>query len=141
MIIDKALELSALQAVTVSAKSDGSIDLGPNSSADNSKGSDDPVIPIEVTVDIAATAAGAATVAFGLRSAPTEADLLADTNIVVHRTTAAIGKATLVPGYRVTLEIPWDANRWVDVYYTVATGPLTAGQFSANVVTGRQTNK
>lgn len=141
MIIDKALELSNAQPVTVSAASDGKIDLGPQSYAGNSKGSDDPVIPIEITVDVAAVAVGAATVSFTLRSAPTKADLIANTNITTHRTTAAIAKASLIPGYRATLEIPWDVHRWVDVYYTVATGPLTAGKFSANVATGRQTNQ
>lgn len=140
-IIDKAMELSDQQAVTVTAASDGQNDLGPNSWARNSKGSDEPPIPIEITVDVAATAVGAATVSFALRSAPTQADLIANTNITTHRTTQAYGKAVLVPGFRATLEVPWDVGRWFDVYYTVATGPLTAGKFSANVVTGRQTNK
>lgn len=140
-IIDKAMEFSDQQAVTVTAASDGQNDLGPRSWAGNSKGSDTPALPIEITVDVAALAAGAATVSFGLRSAPTQGDLIANTNITTHRTTQAYGKAVLVPGFRATLEIPWDVQRWCDIYYTVATGPLTAGKFSANVVTGRQTNQ
>lgn len=141
MLVDKALELSNAQAVTVTAASDAQNYLGPESSGDNSKGSDDPVLPIEITVDEAVTAVGAATVAFSVRSAPTQADLIANTNITTHRTTQAFAKTVLIPGFRASLEVPWDVHPWFDVYYTVATGPLTAGKFSANVVTARQTNK
>lgn len=82
-----------------------------------------------VIFDTAATAAGAATVTITL-----ESDLLATlaSAPVVHFTTAAIGKATLVAGsVPVQTQLPTGAlvpyKRFLGVRYTVATGPLTAG--------------
>ena len=79
---------------------------------------------------VAATAAGAATVTFSLESDST-ADLA--TAPVVHWTSTAIGKATLVASYNVVrLQLPsTDYKRYLGVRYTVATGPLTAGSFLA----------
>lgn len=141
MLIDKALELSNAQAITTTIDSAGKIDLGPNQWAKNSKGSDYPVIPIEVTVDEAFVAAGAGTLTITLRTGPTKADMIAGTNIKTSRASTAIAKTALIPGFRFTTEIPWNSDRWVDLLYTVATGPFTAGKISANVVAARQTNR
>ena len=54
--------------------------------------------------------------------------------------TAAIPKATLVAGYQHIIPMPTKLRRYCRVYYTVATGPLTAGTFSAQIVTGIQQN-
>lgn len=82
-----------------------------------------------VLFDTAATAAGAATVTISL-----ESDVLATlaSAPVVHFTTAAIGKATLVAGaIPVQVQLPGGAaqlyKRFLGVRYTIATGPLTAG--------------
>lgn len=85
---------------------------------------------IEIWVDTAAAAVGSATVTFSLESDST-ADLA--TSPTVHWTSAAIGKATLVAGYNVyTAAIPSGSYQaFLGLRATVATGPLTAGAFSA----------
>lgn len=137
-VTDNALQLTASggQAVTSSAKTTGTNDNGPPTFAGNSIGGDDSTLVIEVSVDVAATAAGAATVDFALRSSA-NADM---SSAVTHSTTGPIGKALLVPGWKKTFRYPADMNRYWDVFFTVATGPLTAGNFSVNVASARQTN-
>jgi hypothetical protein len=130
MYIDKQLQVSDAQAVTASAASTDVIDYGqtnPNS------GLNDNVV-LAITVDEAATAAGAATVVFSVQDSADNSSF-AD----VYATTT-IGKATLVAGYQILIPMPYRHRRYVRVYYTVATGPLTAGKFSAQVVTGVQQN-
>jgi hypothetical protein len=92
-----------------------------------------------VQVGTAATAAGAATVTISLESDST-ADLA--TSATVHFTTAAIGKATLIAGYTaVRIPLPLgDYERYLGVRYTVATGPLTAGDFFAFLTPNTQRN-
>lgn len=131
MIIDDRLELSDSQAVTASAVSTDQIDLGPvtnNTLRDVANGK--PLFLV-IQVDTSATAAGAATVTFSLESDSTN-DLA--TSATVHATSAAIGKATLVAGYQLVIPVPAgqkNFERYLGVRYTVATGPLTAGAFSA----------
>ena len=89
MIIDKLLQVSNEQAVTASAASTDVIDFGQ---ANPDSGLNDNVT-LSITVDEAATAAGAATVTFSIQDSAdnsTFADVYA---------TAAIGKATLVAGF------------------------------------------
>ena len=130
MIIDKLLQVSDAQAVTASAASTDVIDFGqtnPNSGLNDN-------VTLAITVDEAATASGSATVTFSIQDSAdnsTFADVYA---------TAAIGKAALVAGYQVLMPIPYKLRRYFRVYYTVATGPLTAGKFSAQIVTGVQQN-
>lgn len=50
--------------------------------------------------------------------------------------TAAIAKTSLTLGAQFVIKMPYKLRRYTRVYYTVATGPLTAGKFSAQVVTG-----
>ena len=48
---------------------------------------------------------------------------------------AAIGKADLTAGKQAAvLKLPSNLRRYIRVYYTVGTGPLTAGKFSAQIV-------
>jgi hypothetical protein len=130
MIIDRQLQVSNEQAVTVTAASTDVIDYGqanPNSGmADN--------LSMAITVDEAAAAAGAATVTFSIQDS---ADNATFADVAV---TAAVGKAALTAGKQVLIPMPPVHRRYVRVYYTIGTGPLTAGKFSAQVVTGVQLN-
>lgn len=130
MFIDKNLQVSNEQAVTASAASTDVIDFGQ---ANPDTGMDDRSNMV-ITVDEAATAAGAATVTFSVQDS---ADNATFADVAV---TAAIGKATLVAGYQHVIPMPTKLRRYCRVYYTVGTGPLTAGKFSAQVVTGVQQN-
>lgn len=138
MLLDKELRLSNAQAVTASAKSTNTIDLGANSWAGNSNGAR-PSIGLLLEVDESAAAAGAATVTFQVRSSA-NADM---TGAVVHAQSRAVPIANLTAGAEVPFkpDIPEDANRYVDIYYEVGTGPLTAGKFSAVGIADRQTNR
>lgn len=130
MIIDKALQVSNEQAVTASAASTDVIDFGqanPNSGLNQNT-------TMAITVDAAATASGAATVAFSVQDS---ADNSTFADVVV---TAPIGKAALTLGAQLLIPMPTAHRRYVRVYYTVATGPLTAGKFSAQIVAGVQQN-
>lgn len=130
MYIDKFLQVSNEQAVTASAASTDVIDFGQVSPdigmTENMK--------MSITVDTSATADGAATVTFSIQDS---ADNSSFADVAV---TAAIGKATLVAGYQIIIPMPVKLRRYCRVYYTVATGPLTAGKFSAQVVAGIQAN-
>lgn len=130
MIIDKLLQVSNEQAVTASAASTDVIDFGqanPNSGLNDNTS-------FAITVDEAAAAAGAATVTFSVQDS---ADNSTFADVAV---TTAIGKASLTAGQQVLIPMPAKHRRYVRVYYTVATGPLTAGKFSAQIVTGVQQN-
>lgn len=130
MFIDKALQVSNEQAVTVSAASTDSIDFGqpnPNVGLDDRSN-------MVITVDESAAAAGAATVTFSVQDS---ADNATFADVAV---TAAIGKANLAAGQQVVIPMPTKLRRYCRVYYTIGTGPLTAGKFSAQIVTGIQQN-
>lgn len=129
MYIDKLLQVSNEQAVTASAASTDVIDFGQ---ANPTPGLADTYMV--VTVDEAAAAAGAATVTIAVQDS---ADNSAFADVAV---TAAIPKATLVAGYQLVIPMPTKLRRYCRVNYTVATGPLTAGKFSAQVVKGFQQN-
>jgi len=128
MFLDYENEFSDSQAVTATAISTNVLDLGSTPTL-RDIGQGIPLFLV-IQVDTAATAAGAATVTFSLESDST-ADLA--TSATVHWTSSAIGKATLVAGYMViAMALPMgDYERYLGVRYTVATGPLTAGAFSA----------
>lgn len=137
-VTDNALQLTATggQSVTASAKTVGTNDNGPPTFAGNSIGGDDSTLVIEVTVDVAAVSSGSSTVDFALRSSP-NADMSGSTT---HATTGPIAKALLVPGWKKVWRYPADMLRYWDVYFTVATADLTAGKFSVNVASARQSN-
>jgi hypothetical protein len=130
MFIDKLLQVSNEQAVTATAASTDVIDFGQ---ANPDTGMDDRSQMV-ITVDETATAAGAATVTFAIQDSADNSSF-ADVSV-----TAAIAKATLVAGYQIVIPMPPKLRRYCRVNYTVATGPLTAGKFSAQVVTGIQQN-
>lgn len=131
MIIDKLLQVSSAQAVTASAASTDVIDFGqtnPNSGMDDRTS-------MVFTVSEAATAAGNATVTFSVQDCDTEGGTYADV-----ATSGAIGKAQLAAGAQVVVKMPTRLRRYCRAYYSVASGPLTAGKFSAQIVTGVQQN-
>ena len=129
MYIDKNLQVSNEQAVTATAASTDVIDFGqvtPDVGMSDTS--------MVITVDETATAAGAATVTFAVQDS---ADNATFADVAV---STAIGKATLVAGYQHVIPMPTKLRRYCRVNYTVATGPLTAGKFSAQVVAGFQQN-
>lgn len=131
MIIDKFLQVSDDQAVTASAASDNVIDFGqerPNTGLDDRS-------KMVFTVSESATASGAATVTFSIQDSDDNATFA---NVVA---SAAIGKAKLTAGQQFVLPIPVILRRYCRAYYTVTTGPLTGGKFSAQIVMGIQQNE
>lgn len=124
MIIDYENTFSDAQAVTASAASTNIIDLGD---AIGDFGKSDKLFLV-TRVDTAAEASGSATVAISIQCDNDEAFGSPKTLLA----TAAIGKATLVAEYRpLVCKIPQGCERYLRVYYTVASGPLTAGKFDA----------
>jgi hypothetical protein len=130
MITDALATLSSAQVVTASAVSTNTIDLlqardlGPGT-----------LLTVYFDVVQAVTAAGAATVNFQIISSAAAAL----TSPTVIDQTDAIGKATLIAGFRISLPIaraPLLAlgQRYLGVNYLVTTGPLTAGSFNSGVV-------
>lgn len=140
MYVDKQEEFSDSQAVTVTAISTNVIDLTQGFSGltliDIGTGEN---MYLVIQVDTTVTAAGAATVTFTLES---DSDTGLATSPSTHYQSPAVGKATLVAGYEVAkIKLRPDSyERYLGVRYTVATGPLTAGAFSAFLVKDIQSN-
>lgn len=146
MILDNFLMLSGAvsaagvlsgQTVTATAVSTNSVDTNPNALGSNQPNDLGRGEPLEIAVSVltTATAAGAATVTFEFIQAD---DGALTTNVEVLGSTGPIGKATLVAGALIPIHVPSASplapRRYVGVRYTVATGPLTAGSFSAAIV-------
>jgi hypothetical protein len=140
MILDKQNMLSEAQAVTASAVSTNTIDL--SLARDIAAGED---LSIFVAVDEAATASGSATVDFQVISSAA-ANLGSPT---VLSATGPIGKAELTLGRKlIELKVPRAVllaqpvgQRYLGIQYVVATGPLTAGKFTAGIVVDFQDQK
>lgn len=134
MYVDKQAEFSDSQVVTATAISTNVYDLWPVGNAVNSNAQRDigvgEDVYLVVQVDTTATAAGAATVTITLESSTT-ADLA--TSPTVHFSSTAYPLANLTGGRTLlAIKLPADAyKRYIGVRYTVGTGPLTAGSFSA----------
>ncbi|EOV9596795.1 Bbp16 family capsid cement protein [Cronobacter dublinensis] len=130
MYVDKQLEFSDGQAVTATAISTNVVDLNPafnyNTGVDIGTGED---VYLVLQVDAAATAAGAATVQITLESSAA-AGLTSST---VHFTSPTYQLADLTANKTLTaVKLPSGTYlRYLGVRYTVGTGPLTAGSFSA----------
>lgn len=133
MLTDALLTVSRAQAVTATAVSTDTIDLGPNQNRDIAAGQD---LYFQINVDATATSGGATTVQFQVITSAA-ANLSSPTVIAQ---TEPIGKAELTAGRYFSIPI---ANailaaqskglRYMGIQYTVATGPLTAGAFSATI--------
>ena len=126
MIMDSSLQFCAAQAVTASADATDSIDLGI--ARDLGAGED---IFLMVTVDEAATAAGAATVSFQFKTSATS-NLAGPT---INADSGPIPKFSLTLGSMFAIKLP-PSNylRYGGAGFVVATGPLTAGKFTACLV-------
>jgi len=133
MIYDKLNTFGTEQAVTATAASTDIIDLGATRDIGNGE-------PMELVIlcTESATASGSATVTFALQTDDNDGFSSAATLA----STAAIGKASLTAGTEVLrVKVPLDVERYLRVNYTVATGPLTAGKFTAFLAHDRQANK
>lgn len=140
MILDKQNMLSEAQAVTSTAVSTNTLDLG--SARDIGAGED---LSVFIDVDVAATAAGAATVDFQVIISAA-ANLSSPT---ILGSSSPIGKAELTLNRKpIEIKIPRAAllaqpvgQRYLGLQYTVATGPLTAGTFTAGIIVDMQDMK
>lgn len=120
MIMDKENEFSDNQTVTVSAASTNIIDIKKPGDASEE-------LYVNILVDEAAVAAGAATVDFKLETD----DNVGFSSAKQLWASGVIAKATLVAGYVVAkFRLPKGVEQFLRGYFTVATGPLTAGKFS-----------
>lgn len=125
------------QAVTATAVSTNSIDTNPCAIGGNQPNDLGRGEPLEIAIStlVTATAAGAATVNFELVQAD-DAALTANVETLVQ--TGAVPIAKLTAGTIVPLHLdraaPYAPRRYIGVRYTVGTGPLTAGTFTAAVV-------
>lgn len=144
MIFDHQSLFSDAQAITASAASSNVIDLGKSGrvygntvdlARDIGKGT---LIPLLIQVVEAFAATGAGTLTFSLEVDDNEA--FASPKTVW--SSRAIGKAELVPGFVVVPEFVTRGTneRYMRLYYTVATGPMTAGKITAGVTMGNQSN-
>jgi len=124
------------QAVTSTAVSTNSYDTGPlalggNQAGDIGRGEE---LFVAISTLVAAAAAGSATVNFEIIQAD---DGALTTNVETLAQTGPIPKASLAAGATVLLQVgratPLAPRRYIGVRYTVGTGPLTAGTFTAAI--------
>lgn len=142
MILDGNLQLSNNQAITATADSTNTIDL--LNAGDLGAGED---LRVAIVCLATCTAAGAATLNIQLVGAAAGDSGFGSPQIIDE--TSPIPKASLIIGNRFELNIPriWQGTavlasiRYIKLTYTVATGPLTAGSFSANVIKNNQDNR
>ena len=132
MYIDRQNLFGQDQAVTASAASTDHIDLGAVRDIGNGGALE---ILVLCTEDV--TAAGAATVTVALQS-DDNASFSSPANLVL---SDAIPKASLVAGAQVLrVAVPYGTERYLRLFYTVNTGPLTAGKFTSGLIPQRQAN-
>lgn len=152
MYVDKQTEFSDAQAVTSTAISSNVLDIfsvkagaaasgdyTPNTRLDIGIGED---VWIVVQTQTAATDSGSdATLTVTLESAD---DVGLSTNAQVHLSSGALTFATFsVAGTQLLVaRLPSGLyRRYIGVRYTVASGPLTAGNFDAFLTNGMQANR
>lgn len=127
MILDKLLMFSEAQAVTNTAASTDVIDLGP---IDGNRRDIGVGYPLElfVNVNTTAAAAGAATVNIALQTSPD------NSSWTTLATSGDLALSALTAGKRVfSQKVPQGVQRYLRMNYTVGTGPLTAGAFTAGI--------
>jgi hypothetical protein len=137
MLFDSTNLFSDAQAITATAASTNVIDLG---AADTPQHAANAITkdlafgtPVEIFVQVvtAFTADGAGTLTVALQTDTVE-NFASPTALW---TSAAIGKAALVPGYRFGIQfVPKGVERYLRLNYTVGTGPMTAGAITAGLV-------
>jgi len=133
MMYDKLNTFGTDQAVTTTAASTDSVDLGAARDMGNGE-----TLELVIVVTETVTAAGAATVTFTLETD----DNAGFSSTFVLASSGAVAKAALTAGTEVLrVKVPLDAERFLRTNYTVATGPLTAGKFTAFLAHDRQASK
>jgi hypothetical protein len=139
MIIDTSLVFSDQQAVTVSAPSINTIDLGVTGTP---FGATNPLVrdigrgePVDLSVSVAQAFAGLTSLQVSVQTSPDNATW---TTVDSGATVAA---AQLVTGYlfRVPHLVQNASARYLRLYYTVA-GTATQGTINAAIVASRQSN-
>lgn len=132
MYIDRQNLFGQEQGVTTSAASTDYIDLGAARDIGNGER---PEILVLCTQDV--TASGAATVTFALQS-DDNSSFSSPANLVL---SDAIPKASLKSGTQVLrVAVPYGTERYLRLFFTVGTGPLTAGKFTSGLIPQRQAN-
>lgn len=132
MLVDALLRPSNAQAVTATAVSTDTIDLG----VARDIGAGRQLFAV-FTVDVAATAAGAATVNFQVitsaSSSLTSPNVIAQTD-AIPKTDLTVGRKPIVVALspQVLNSIP-TGQRYLGFQYTIGTGPLTAGTFTGYI--------
>jgi hypothetical protein len=127
--VDKQLTFSDQQAVTATAVSSNALDVTSTAPL-RDIGVGEPMF-IDFSCQVSAAAAGAATVTFEVIQAD---DAALTSNVTSLASSGAIGKAALTAGSRIwSVALPRTSQRYIGVRYTVATGPLTAGTFTADL--------
>lgn len=130
-IIDKFLQVSTAQAVTVTAVSTDVIDAGATKNANIGRDlGGGTQLFMEITVAQAFTAAGAATLTIALQDSQDNSTF---NDVLV---TPPLALASLIVGARFYIPLPARMRRYIRNNYTVATGPMTAGILNAQIVDG-----
>lgn len=132
MMLDDFLKLSSAQAVTATAVSTNTIDLGVARDLGPGK-----QLYAVFGVDVAATAAGAATVNFQVitsaAAALTSPSIVAQTDAIAKTELTLARKPFAVAITPAMIAANPNGQRYLGVQYTVSTGPLTAGSFTCYV--------
>lgn len=132
MYIDRQNLFGQDQAVSTSAASTDYIDLGAARDIGNGG-----ALEILVLCTQGVTAAGAATVTVALQS-DDNSSFSSPANLVL---SDALPKASLTAGAQVLrVAVPYGTERYLRLYFTVGTGPLTAGKFTSGLIPQRQAN-
>lgn len=131
MIIDSQLQLSAAQAITVSAASTNYLDQGAARDLGPTEG-----LYLCLTVKSTFTAGGAATLAVELQT-DSQTNFATEVGIIDSRVYAL---ADLVAGkqYFIPFGPSGVVKQYIQAQYNVATGPFTAGTIDAQIVKGIQ---
>jgi hypothetical protein len=125
MIYDTQTMFSDGQAITVSAPSTNIYDCGPVTDIGTGQEA-----TVSAVVTEAFAASGSATLTISLQTASDAAF----TSPVTLLTSDAISKVTLTQGYQAFFAvIPRGCLRYLRLYYTVTTGPMTAGKVTSSL--------
>ena len=131
MFLDKESEFSVEQVLTVTAASTNHIDTI------NTINRVGVPLRVRVAIPVAFTAGGAATLVIAIRQDDTAA--MASPTVISQ--TSPIPVASLKLGADIEMpQLPLKTQRYLDIHYTVATGPMTAGKIDAFLVKDEQTN-